>query len=633
MSDVKTLDPQAAEADAKQAALDGVQAGDSGTGVKAVNGADILIEALARQGMKTIFAYPGGASMPLHQSLRARRDAVRTILPRHEQGGGFAAQGISRATDEVGVTMATSGPGATNLITAIADAKLDSVPMICITGQVPQAVIGTDAFQETPMVELCRPITKHHYLIAADDWRDEGSVQQALRDIPRIVKEAYYIAKTGRPGPILIDFPKNIQLAQLDESDEAGGPIDWNPEFDLPGYKPQLRTAAPEQIKQVIAAIRRSKRPILYVGGGVINADASEQLTAFARKAGIPVTTTVMGLGAFPETDELSLHMLGMHGTVYSNYAINEADLLLALGVRFDDRVTGKLEEFAKHGKIVHVDIDPSEMHKNKEAHFPIVANVGLFLDALNEAFTEDDIPECEDWRNQCAEWKREHPLSYHSPGEHILQQEAIEALWRQAHKRDSYISVGVGQHQMWAAQFYQFDSPKRWLSSSGLGTMGFGLPAAMGVAAALPDAISIDIDGDGSFQMNIQELATLACENLPVKILLLNNQHLGMVTQWEDRFMSGRRAHTYLGPVDHPEWLGEGDGSHYEDTYPDFVKIAEAYGVQSRKITKKNELDGAITEMLDSTGPYLLEVLCPYQEHVLPMIPSGGTARDIITE
>ncbi|MCA8995912.1 MAG: acetolactate synthase large subunit, partial [Planctomycetaceae bacterium] len=332
-----------------------------------ITGSEILVEALIRQGGKTVFAYPGGASMPLHQALRKNRDRIRTILPRHEQGGGFAAQGVSRTSDEVGICMATSGPGATNLVTAIADAKMDSVPLIAVTGQVPQKVIGSDAFQETPIVEVCRSVTKHHYMITAGDPDDPESVLEALRSIPRVVKEAYFVARTGRPGPVLIDFPKNIQLstAELDS-------IDFDPPMNLPGYHPERRVVADEQIRQVIAAIRRSKRPILYVGGGCINSGAAAELTAFAKKANIPVTMTCMGLGAFPGDDPQSLHMLGMHGTVYSNYAINEADLLLALGVRFDDRVTGKLEEFAKHGKIIHVDVDPAEMHKNKEAHIPI---------------------------------------------------------------------------------------------------------------------------------------------------------------------------------------------------------------------------------------------------------------------
>ncbi len=594
---------------------------------KPMTGADILVEALIRNGGDTIFAYPGGASMPLHQALLRRRDGIRTILPRHEQGGGFAAQGVSRTTNKVGLCMATSGPGATNLVTSIADAKMDSVPLIAITGQVPQKVIGTDAFQETPIVEICRAITKHYYMITARDWREADDVQQALCDIPRIVKESFHIAKSGRPGPVLIDFPKNIQIATLD------GDIDWDPPMSLPSYHPERKKAAPEQIKQVLAAVKHSRRPILYVGGGVINSDAADELTKFAKRTGIPVAMTVMGLGAFPGEDPQSLHMLGMHGTVYSNYAVNEADLLLAFGVRFDDRVTGKLEVFAKHGKIVHVDIDGSEIHKNKEAHIPIVANVYDVLVSLNAVMTDADLPQIDEWVKQCADWKAKFPLTYKEQSPSLInQQYAIEELWRQTKDRDTYITVGVGQHQMWAAQYYKFNRPKRWLSSSGLGTMGFGLPAAMGVQVAHPEGLVIDIDGDGSFLMNVQELATLHCENLPVKVLLLNNQHLGMVVQWEDRFMDGSRAHTYLGPIDHPEALGQGDGTIGE-TYPNFTQLVQGFGVKASQVRDKAKLPAAIAEMLAHPGPYVLDVICPYQEHVLPMIPGGGTVRDIIIE
>jgi acetolactate synthase I/II/III large subunit len=580
-----------------------------------INGAEILTEALVQQGVDLVFAYPGGASMPLHQALRKYRDQIRTILPRHEQGGGFAAQGIARATGEVGVCFATSGPGATNLVTALADAKLDSIPIVAITGQVPQHVIGTDAFQETPMVEISRSITKHHYMITD------------INDVARIVKEAFFVAKTGRPGPVLIDFPKDVQIAQLDKKP------DYDPDMNLPGYHPEQRQVAREQIAQIVAAVKRSKRPVLYVGGGCVLSDSSEELLKFAELTKIPVTTTAMGIGAFPGTHPQSLDMLGMHGTVYANNAINEADLLLALGVRFDDRVTGKLDEFAKHGKIIHVDIDHSEIHKNKEAHLPVVADVKHVLESINEMITPEDAPDIKDWLKQISQWKKEHPLSYKDTGDEIIQQYAIDELYRQTVKQDPYVAVGVGQHQMWSAQFFKFQKPRHWFSSSGLGTMGFGLPTAMGVQAAIPDALVIDIEGDGSFQMNIQELATLFCENLPVKVLLLNNQHLGMVVQWEDRFMSGKRAHTYLGPVDHPEALGDGDGSMPADSYPDFTKIAQGYGVEAAQVRKKSEYPKAIKKMLASNKPYVLDVICSYQEHVLPMIPSGGTYRDIITE
>ena len=582
---------------------------------KTLTGADVFVEALIRQGTDVIFAYPGGCSMPLHQSLTHRSADIRTILPRHEQGGGFAAQGVSRTTDKVGVCMGTSGPGATNLVTAIADAKMDSIPMIAISAQVPTYLIGSDAFQETPMVEICRAITKHHYLITKTE------------DIPRVIKEAFHIARTGRPGPVLIDIPKDVQLNLFQ------GDVDYDPEMNLPGYHPEVRRVHPNQIRAILKMIRESKKPIFYAGGGIIQANATEDFTKFARKTGIPVATTVMGIGCFPGDDEQSLHMLGMHGTVYSNYAINEADLLLAFGVRFDDRVTGKLSEFAKHGKIVHVDIDPSELHKNKTADIAVVANVKEVLQGLNAMIADEDVPQIDAWWETVNGWKKQFPLKVKDSGDFIIPQYAIEELWRQTKKLDTYITVGVGQHQMWAAQFYKFDRPRRWLSSSGLGTMGFGLPAAMGVQAVHPESLVVDIDGDGCMLMNLQELATLKCENLPVKMLLLNNQHLGMVMQWEDRFLEGSRAHTYLGPVEHPEAVGAGDGGHYEETYPNFVQIAKGFGLGAAQVRSKKEFPAALKAMLEYNGPYLLDVICPYQEHVLPMIPGGKTVKDIIIE
>ncbi len=582
---------------------------------RTLNGADVFVECLIRQGTDVIFAYPGGCSMPLHQSLTHRSADIRTILPRHEQGGAFAAQGVSRTTDLVGVCMGTSGPGATNLVTAIADAKMDSIPLIAISAQVPTTLIGSDAFQETPMVEICRAITKHHYLVTKTE------------DIPRIIKEAFYIARTGRPGPVLIDVPKDVQLNLVT------GDVDYDPEMNLPGYHPEVRRVHPNQIRAILKMIRESKKPIFYAGGGIIQANASEEFTKFARKTNIPVATTVMGIGCFPGDDDQSLHMLGMHGTVYANYAIDQADLLLAFGVRFDDRVTGKLSEFAKHGKIVHVDIDPSELNKNKIANIGVVANIKEVLQGLNAMIADEDVPKIDPWWETVNAWKKQYPLRVKDSGDFIIPQYAIEELWRQTKQRDTYITVGVGQHQMWAAQFYKFDRPRRWLSSSGLGTMGFGLPAAMGVQAAHPESLVIDIDGDGCMLMNVQELATLKCENLPVKTLLLNNQHLGMVMQWEDRFLEGNRAHTYLGPVEHPEAVGAGAGGHYEETYPNFVQIAHGFGVGAAQVRSKKEFPAALKAMLDYDGPYLLDVICPYQEHVLPMIPGGKTVKEIIIE
>jgi acetolactate synthase-1/2/3 large subunit len=584
------------------------------TKTELISGADILVQSLVNHGVKTIFAYPGGCSMPLHQALTRFSDRLRTILPRHEQGGGFAAQGWARSTGEVGVCMATSGPGATNLVTAIADAKLDSIPLIAITGQVPTAVIGTDAFQETPIVEVCRGITKHHYLVTD------------VSDIARVVREAFLIATTGRPGPVLIDMPKNVQMAKCVP--------DYDEPLNLPGYKPEPPKARPEQINQMAAAIKRAKRPIIYAGGGIVTAEASDALRKLVKKTGIPITTTVMGLGVYPSTDPLSLDMLGMHGSVYANYAVDQADLLIALGVRFDDRVTGKVEEFCKHGKIIHVDIDASELNKNKPAHIPVCSDVKYALDELNKIVeAPEDIS---DWVEQCMKWKEEEPFKYNQQFPGILQQHAIHTLWQMTRDKNPVISVGVGQHQMWAAQFYKFTEPRNWLCSSGLGTMGFGLPAAMGAQAAHPGRLCFDIDGDGSFLMNIQELATCVCEKLPVKVLLLNNQHLGMVVQWEDRFMQGNRAHTYLGPIDNPEWSGQGDGIgslNQEERYPNFVGIAKGFGCGAAYVEKKADLPAALEEMIAHDGPYVLDVAAPYQEHVLPMIPGGMTLKELIKE
>ena len=581
------------------------------TDALSMDGAEILIKSLVKHGVEVVFAYPGGASMPLHQALTRYSDRLRTILPRHEQGGGFAAQGYARSTGKPGVCMATSGPGATNLVTAIADAKLDSIPLIAITGQVPTGNIGSDAFQETPIVEVCRGITKHHYLVTD------------VADLPRVVREAFHVATTGRPGPVLIDVPKDVQTSKCVP--------DWDAELKLPGYTISERLASPEQIKQVVEAINLSKRPLIYAGGGIILSGASDELREFARKTGIPITMTLMGLGAYPNEDPLSLDMLGMHGSAYANWAVRDCDLLLALGVRFDDRVTGKIEAFAKHAKIVHIDIDPSELNKNKPVQIPIVSDIKFALTELNKAVKpKENIGE---WVEQCQGWKKTNPFHFDTQYDGILQQHAIAELSDLTQERDAYITVGVGQHQMWAAQFYRFREPRRWLSSSGLGTMGFGLPAAMGVQAAHPDSLVVDIDGDGSFQMNIQELATCFCEKLPVKVLLLNNQHLGMVVQWEDRFMSGNRAHTYLGPIHHDEAVGKGNSAYARERYPDFVQIAKGYGCGGSTISKKADLRAALEEMIDYDGPYVLDVQVPYESHVLPMIPSNHTVDDMILE
>jgi acetolactate synthase-1/2/3 large subunit len=570
-------------------------------------GAEVLVACLVRHGVDVIFAYPGGASMPMHQALTRFSSEIRTILPRHEQGGVFAAEGYARVSGKTGVVMATSGPGALNLVTGLADARLDSLPIVAITGQVPTKVIGTDAFQETPMVEVSRSITKHHYLV------------QSARDIPRIVKEAFHIANTGRPGPVLIDVPKDLQNTLIPDAD-------FDPPMDLPGYK-ICATPRVEAVQEALDAIGQSERPIIYCGGGVIGSNGAAELREFAEKTRIPVAMTLQGLGSIPSDHYLSLGMLGMHGTVYSNYAINEADLLLALGVRFDDRVTGKLSEFAKHGRIVHVDIDASEINKNKSAHVGINCDVKSFLKAILPHVAAGGHHE---WLRQIDAWRTADPMAYDQRDDAIMPQYVIDQFSKLTRGK-FLMTTGVGQHQMWAAQWTDFQSPRSWVTSGGLGSMGFGLPAALGAQAAAPDALVVDIDGDGSFVMNIQELATAYCEKLPVKVILLNNQHLGMVVQWEDRFHAGNRAHTYLGPVHHPEATGQGDGSLPETTYPDFVAISRGFGVAARQIRRKDEVIPALKEMIAHDGPYVLEVLVPYQEHVLPMIPAGGTVKDII--
>ena len=556
-----------------------------------------------------VFAYPGGASMPIHQSLTKVTDKLRTILPRHEQGGGFMAHGYARTTGKVGVCMSTSGPGATNFVTILADAKMDSIPVIAITGQVSTGVLGNDAFQETPMVEICRGITKHHYLVTR------------VQDVARVMKEAFHIATTGRPGPVIIDVCKDVQINKTVP--------DWDGPMNLPGYRPHRR-APRKELEPVLQAIRASKKPVLYVGGGAIHSGAAEALRKFAALTGIPVAMTLHGLGSFPADHYLSLHMLGMHGTVYSNYAVNEADLLLAFGVRFDDRVTGKLSEFCKHGKIVHIDLDASEIHKNKFAHIPVHGDLKDALADLNtmlgDARNADLVAggRYTEWLRQIDEWRAAEPMKVPPHADDtIIPQYAIQRLHELLRERnkldDTIITTGVGQHQMWAAQFFPFNKPRHWVTSGGLGTMGFGLPSAMGAKVAHPNKLCIDIDGDGSFLMNIQELATCHTEKIGAKVLLLNNQHLGMVMQWEDRFFGSNRAQTYLGA---------GDG---QDPYPDFTTIAKGFGVPARCVRDKKDLDAALIEMIEGDGAFVLDVQVPHQEHVLPMIPSGMTVKDMI--
>ena len=603
----------------------------------AMFGRDILVEALEREGVEVIFAYPGGASMEIHQSLT--KSKIRTILPRHEQGGSFAAEGYARSTGRAGVCMGTSGPGATNLVTAIADAYMDSCPLIAITGQVNQNMIGRGAFQETDIIGVTLPIVKHSYLITD------------VNDIPRVVKEAFYIAQSGRPGPVVIDFPKNIQQQKT----QPVWPTLEQIKKNLRGYtQPDLK-ADDLALNEIMGLIEKAERPVLYCGGGIITSGAAAELKKFAEATNIPVTTTLMGLGGFPETHPLSLRWLGMHGSASANWAVNGeyekrktfndplvklkdgADLLLSFGVRFDDRVTGKFEEFCKHGTIVHVDIDASELNKNRKAHLPVVGDIKDALTRLNRMLAKRPInKQHTPWLAQIAEWQKKAPFAYgvtaeiaesdhmkdHLKGQEdqvIIQQMVIETLYELT-KGDAYITTGVGQHQMWAAQWYKYKFPRQFVSSLGLGSMGYGFPAALGVKVAHPDKQVIDIDGDGSFLMNIQELATAHVEKIAAKAIILNNQHLGMVVQWEDNFYAGNRGHTYLGNPD-----------NRAQVYPDYVRVCNSFNVKCERVIYKKDLRAAIQRMLDADEAYVLDVVVPYSEHVIPFIPAGKTVADMI--
>ncbi|MEI6343244.1 MAG: biosynthetic-type acetolactate synthase large subunit [Verrucomicrobiota bacterium] len=599
-------------------------------------GRDIFVRALERAGVEVIFAYPGGASMELHQSLT--QSSIRTILPRHEQGGSFAAEGYARATGKAGVCMGTSGPGATNLVTAIADAFMDSCPLVAITGQVPQAMIGRGAFQETDMIGVTMPIVKHSYLVTD------------IHDIPRIVAEAFYIAESGRPGPVVIDFPKNVQQ-------QKARPV-WPTMEDikkgLRGYDAGPR-AQDADLSRILEWIEGAKRPVLYVGGGIITSGAAGELLKFAQACNIPVTTTLMGIGAFPEEHPLSLRWLGMHGAAFANWAVNGeyqqrkspseplvklkdgADLLLAFGVRFDDRVTGAFSEFAKEATIVHLDIDRSEHNKNKRAHLAVHGDVLDALARLNQKLGERGGIKAtfEPWHAQVAEWKAKAPFQYTTKAqiidsdhikpfvkegeEFILPQMVIEELHRLT-QGNAIITTGVGQHQMWAGQWYKYKNPRQFITSAGLGSMGYGFPAALGAKVACPDKQVVDIDGDGSFLMNIQELATATVEKIAAKAIILNNQHLGMVVQWEDNFYGGNRGHTYLG-----------NPAQRSGIYPDYVKVCNSFNVPCERVVYRKDLRAALERMLASETAYVLDVITPYTEHVLPFIPAGRTVADMI--
>ncbi len=566
--------------------------------VQRVTGAFALMDSLRRHGVKHIFGYPGGAILPIYDEVYRSEVAgfVKHILVRHEQGAAHAADGYARATGEVGVCFATSGPGATNLVTGIATAHMDSIPMVIVTGQVPRKAIGSDAFQETDIYGITLPIVKHSYVV-----RDG-------RDMARIVAEAFYIAKTGRPGPVLIDIPKDVGTEEFDYVPVEPGSV------RLPGYRPTVK-GNPRQIGQALKLIRQSERPLLYVGGGAIAAGAHAEVKELAERFQLPVTTTLMGIGAFDEHHPLAVGMLGMHGTAYANFAVTECDLLIAVGARFDDRVTGKLSEFAARAKVIHIDIDPAEVAKVRTPDVPIVGDVRQVLTDLLERSRDEGDPTNPDltkaWLARVDAWRTDYPLEAPQYPGVLSPQEVIAEVGRQA--PNAYYTTDVGQHQMWAAQFLK-NGPRRWISSAGLGTMGFGLPAAMGAKVAVPDEEVICISGDSSFQMNLQELGTLAQHGIHVKTMIINNGWQGMVRQWQEAFYDERYS-----------------SSNMQVGVPDFVKLADAYGVKGMLVESRDELSSAIAEMLAHEGAVLMDVRVKKDENCYPMVPSGASNAQMI--
>ena len=554
------------------------------------NGAHILVETLIEEGVDVMFGYPGGSLIPVFDVLYDFTDKLKMILTRHEQGAAHAADGYARATGKVGCCIATSGPGALNLVTGIATANMDSIPLVAITGQVKTHLIGNDAFQEADLTGVTRPITKHNYLV------------KDVNDLGRIVREAFHIARTGRPGPVLIDVPVDVT------TNEPDGEVDKT--MRLPGYKPHSK-GHPRQIRLAAEAINDAERPVLYVGGGVITSGASDELARLAEKTGIHVTTTLMGLGAFPAGHELNLGMLGMHGTPTANYAVTESDLIIAVGARFDDRVTGRLDAFAPGARVIHIDIDPTSRSKNIRVHIPVVGDAKGILAEMLPLVRQ--VPR-EAWRTQIAEWREKHPLSYdEGDGSGKLKPQHIIEQLCEAAPEDTIIATEVGQNQMWACQWYKCDRPRGFLSSGGLGTMGYGLPAAIGAKAGRPEACVIDIAGDGSIQMNIQELATATLYDLPVKVMILNNGYLGMVRQWQELFYDSRYSHTSL------------TGN------PDFVKLAEAYGACGRRVTEREDVRPAIEEAISTDNTVLIDFIIEPEENVFPMVPAGEAINRMI--
>jgi acetolactate synthase-1/2/3 large subunit len=553
---------------------------------------DAIMECLKAEGVDVVFGLPGGANLPTYDAFVG--GGIRHILVRHEAGGGHAAQGYAKATGKVGVAFATSGPGATNLITPITDAMMDSVPVVFITGQVRTELLGTDGFQEADTLGITIPIVKHSFMI------------QDPREIPRAIHEAFHIARTGRPGPVLVDIPQDLSRAE----------IEYEPVTDvrLPGYQPTTE-GNQKQIRQAAKALAAARRPVIYAGGGVVNANAWQELVELAGCDRFPVTCTLMGLGAFPAPHEQWLGMLGMHGTRAANYAMDEADLICAVGARFDDRITGKLSEFAPKAKFIHIDIDPAEISKNVPAHIPIVGDAKHVLAKLAVEYRalSADTARLGDWWQRIEGWKAKYPLGYEdSTDNEIKPQYMIQALY-EATGGEAIVSSDVGQHQMWTAQYYDFPAPRRWINSGGLGTMGFGLPAAMGAAVGCPDRVVCCVAGDGSVQMNAQELATCAQEQIPIKVFIMNNGYLGMVRQGQELFWDGKYSHVDTGE------------------FPDFVKLAEAYGATGMRFEDKTTLVRDMKRALATDGPVLVDVRVTREENTYPMIPAGQAAREMV--
>jgi acetolactate synthase-1/2/3 large subunit len=560
-----------------------------------ISGAEIFVECLKKEGVKHIFGYPGGVVLNIFDLLYDEKE-VQLILTRHEQGAVHAADGYARATGKPGVVLVTSGPGATNTVTGIATASMDSIPLVVFTGQVPTLLIGNDAFQEADIVGITRPCTKYNFLV------------KDVKDLAEVVKEAFYIATTGRPGPVLIDLPKDVTTHKTE--------FVWPDTVKMRSYKP-VYEGNKFMITQAAHMISKARKPVIIAGGGVVLSGASKELKELAEHAELPVTMTLMGLGGFPGSHNLSLGMLGMHGTYYANKAVQDSDLLIAVGMRFDDRVTGKIDAFAPHAKIIHIDIDPTSIRKNVRVDVPIVGDVKKVLTVMNKVLKEEVKEQWQEvrkaWMKQIDAWKAERPLSYDETSDLIKPQYVIEKI-NEVTKGDAIITTEVGQNQMWTAQFYKFDKPRTLLTSGGLGTMGYGFPAAIGAQLAFPNKLVIDVAGDGSIQMNIQELATAVINKLPVKIAVLNNRYLGMVRQWQELFFQERYAHTKL-----------------DDTVPDFVKIAEAYNAVGLRATKKSEVEPVLREAFGIKRPVMMDFVVDWKEKVYPMVPAGAAIDSML--